>query len=244
MDSLEQYFPENHISADEVAIQRFVIALLKKQNLKKVDTMLDFGAGPTVHRMVPFVPYVKTIDIAEYLPESLRAIRNWINGKKGARNWDAYIRKTLMLEGAATDDRAVAQRRTLLKGKVTRLMKGDITKPLPLGIKTRYPLVTSFYCADAITTSKHLWNTYMKNLSSLVVPSGWLIITASRGTNYSMLGNRKMPNVKLFEKDIEAIFASMGYDMRTFLIKRISAKMWSSVGISSVMVACAQKAER
>ena len=63
-DSLEQYFPENHISADEVAIQRFIISFLRKRMPKGLDTMLDFGAGPTVHRMVPFVPYVRNIDIA------------------------------------------------------------------------------------------------------------------------------------------------------------------------------------
>lgn len=240
-DSLEQYFPEHKISEDEVAIQKFIIDFLKRRNFGRVDRMLDFGAGPTVHRLVLFVPYAKHIDVAEYLPESLRAIRNWINGKKGSRNWNVYIRKTLELEGGKIGKNAVTKRRTLLKKKIERLLRGDIRKSDPLGKKIQYPLVTSFYCADAITTSKQAWRIYMHNLSSLVASGGWLFITVSRDTDYSMLGEHRMPNVKLREPDIKAIFTETGYDMQTFKMKRISAKMWSYVGISSVLVACAQK---
>ena len=241
VESLDQYFPEDSISADEVDIQKFIIALLKNGSFKNLDRMLDFGAGPTVHRMVPFAPYIKSIDIAEYLPESMRAISAWIDGKKGSRNWDTYIQKTLKLEGSASDDRAVAKRRTLLKKKIRWLLSGDIRKPVPLGKKIHYPLVTSFYCADAITTSKKLWVTYMKNLSSLVTPGGWLIITTLRNTNYSLLGDHNMPNVRLVESDIETIYKSLGYNMRTFKVKKISAKMWSHVGVSDIMLAFAQK---
>ena len=81
----------------------------------------------------------------------------------------------------------------------------------------------------------------MRNLSNLVAPQGWLIITVSADTNYSLLDGEKMPNVKLHEDDIRRIYAVLGYDMRTFRIKRISAKMWTHVGIANVLIASAQK---
>ena len=239
-ESLDQYFPEDHVSADEKAIQRFLISFLRKQT-PQLDRMLDFGAGPTIHRIVPFAPHANHIEIAEFLPESRQAIRRWIRGEKGSRNWDTYVRTTLKLEGVASDTRAVAKRRALLKSKIGRIVPGDIRKPHPLGKAIHYPLVTSFYCADAVTTSKKLWQTYMRNLSNLVAPQGWLIITVSADTNYSLLDGEKMPNVKLHEDDIRRIYAVLGYDMRTFRIKRISAKMWTHVGIANVLVASAQK---
>ncbi len=239
--SLEQYFPEDSISADEVMIQKYIIAHLKKVGNSHIERMLDFGAGPTVHRLVPFVPFVKRIDVAEYLPESLRDIKYWIDGEKGSRNWDVYIKKTLELEGGASDTRAITRRRSLLIKKIGAVIRGDIRKSAPLGKKVTYPLVTSFYCADAITTSKRLWKSYMHNLASLVEAGGWLILTVSRDTNHSLLNGHRMPNVRLVEKDIHDMFAAMGFNMKTFRQKKISAAMWSEIGISNVLFAVAQK---
>lgn len=238
--SLDQYFPEHKVSTDEIAIMRFLTSFFKKRG-ETFDSAIDFGAGPTIHRMIPLAPHVKKIDVAEFLSESRREVRKWASGKKGARNWDTYIHTALQVERSGHTNAHVARRRRLLKLKIRDVVHGDVFRKFPLGKRRQYPLVTSFYCVDAVTASRKTWLTLMKNLSTLVAPKGWLILTASLGTAYSMLGDRKMHNVLLTEKDVYNVLVRLGYKEDSIEIEVISAEMWSSVGISSVLIAAAQK---
>ena len=240
--SLDQYFPEHKVSTDEIEILRFVSNFLKRKG-QVFDRVLDFGAGPVIHRLFSIAPYVKKIYISEYLSESLDEIRKWKNDHKESRNWNFYIKTVLGVEKRRRDKNSIAQRATLLKRKIKRLISGDIFKQRPLGKKITFPLVVSFYCLDAVTSSKKTWAILMKNLSSLVASNGWLIISASRNTSHSFLGNKKMSNVELNEKDLYLRLLELGYKPDTIEISVINAKIWSHVGISSVMVARAQKGQ-
>ncbi len=238
--SLDQYFPENRMSEDEIAIAQFIINFLKKENII-FEKFLDFGAGPTIHRLTPFVPFVKEIYISEYLEESLAQIQKWINADKDARNWDLYIQKVLELEKGNTSKTEIENRKTELRTKIKKLLIGDIFKTNPLDERITFSLVSSFYCADAVTDSKETWEKIMGNLSNLVSPGGWLILSASRNTNHSILNGIKMHNVKIDENDVQKLLVELGYQPSSIDIKVIPAKMWESVGIESVLVAKAQK---
>ncbi|MDO8452017.1 MAG: guanitoxin biosynthesis pre-guanitoxin forming N-methyltransferase GntF [bacterium] len=238
--SLDQYFPEHKVSPDEVAIMRFIVGFFKKQK-KVFNTAIDFGAGPTIHRIVPLVPYLKEISIAEFLPESRQEVQKWLKGGKGARNWDTYIKKVLQVEGSVRSEKHITQRRALLRKKVKHVLHGDIFQTFPLGKPKKYQIVTSFYCADAVTASKKVWLGLMKNLSTLVAPEGWLLLTTCVETAYSILEGKKMHNVFLTEKDVHKALVYLGYTKDSIKIKVIPADMWSHVGISKVLVVVAQK---
>lgn len=239
-ESLDQYFPETKVSSDEIAILKFLLKFIQNQE-KKIDRMIDFGAGPVIHRMLPFVPYVSKIYLAEYLDESLGELKKWVKNSKNSRNWDTYIATELKLENKRVTKFSISNRRSMLREKIKKILKGDIFKPFPLNVNTKFPLVTSFYCLDAVTSSKKIWEKLMSNLSTLVKPGGWLIISASRNTSYSLLGDTKMPNVNLNENDIHDTLIQLGYIENSIDIKIIPAKLWESVGISSVLIAKAQK---
>lgn len=238
--SLEQYFPEDHVSKDEVEIFKFLVDFFKK-NHSRFEKVLDFGAGPVIHRLVPAVPYVKKIYISEYLSESILEVKKWLKGQKNARNWDFYIKKVLEIEGKESNNQAISRRRRELRRKIVSLAQGDIFKDRPLAKNARFPLVLSFYCADAVTGSKAVWRRLMKNLSGLVAPGGWFIVSASAETAYSMLGDKKMPNVKLNKMDVYKVLVKLGYLPETIDIRVIDAKIWKHVGITKVLVAKAKK---
>ena len=236
--SLNQYFPEDKVSSDEIEILKFISDFLKMGD-KHFSRILDFGTGPVIHRLFPFTKYTDKIYIAEYLPESLREIKKWKENRHGSRNWNFYVKKVLEIEKTKSDTSAIEKRKSLLRKKMFRLIKGDIFKTRPLVKPMQFPLVISFYCLDSITRSKKIWYKLMSHLSSLVCKDGWLIISALRNTNYSILGDTKMPNVKLNEKDIRLALEGLGY--KTIDIKVINAKIWSGFGILSVMIAKARK---
>ena len=202
---------------------------------------MDFGAGPVIHRLFSFVPYVNKIYIAEYLPESLAEIKRWKKSHIKSRNWDFYIKKILSIENKTVTQNIIIKRREQLKNKIFKLLIGDAFRKKPLRRDYQFPLVTSFYCVDAITDSKKVWFKLMENLSSLVSPNGWLIISALRNTDHSFLGNKKMINVKLNERDMKLALSKLGFEDSTIDIKVINAKMWSDFGVTSVMIAKAQK---
>ena len=237
---LDQYFPENKVSRDEIEILKFIRRFLVGYK-KHFNKMLDFGAGPVVHRLFPFAPYVNKIYIAEFLENSLKEVLNWKRNNNGQRNWNSYIRKVLEIENMRSDSRSIKKRAILTRKKISGLIEADIFNKKPLGKGSQFPLVTSFYCLDAVTNSKIIWFKLMQHLSSMVCHDGWLIISASRNINYSLLGNKKMPNVRLKETDLRFALKKLGYKVDTIEIKVINARMWSQVGITSVMIAKAQK---
>lgn len=241
---LKQYYSLDYLVYDEIIIFKFLISFLKKEG-RRFSSMLDFGAGPTIHRLIPFVPYVNDIYITDYLKSNLKEIDIWIKSKPKSHDWSKQIRHILTLENKKLKDvkldHFLKNRTETLKNKIISLSKCDIFKINPTSLNKKFPLVTSFYCIDSMTKSKKEWKILMNNLLSLVEPNGWIVISALRKTTKYKVGNLYFPSPNIDENDFKSIFLKNNFDKKSISVKIIPADIWANEGINSLIILRARK---
>jgi hypothetical protein len=188
----------------------FLIEELKDYKENPFKKALEFGSGPTLFGALAAVPYVQELHLSDYLPRNLLEIRQWLACDKNAFAWDSCTEYILKKEGVEPTIANIAKRSDELRLKLKKLLPGDIAHTWPLlDHKDNYDLVVSLFCAESITSSKTKWRRYMKNLFSLVVPQGVVIISALRNCPFYRVGDQYFPCANINEEDLkEAILAA------------------------------------
>jgi SAM-dependent methyltransferase len=238
---LKQYYTKNYVADDEKAYFEFMVAWLK-QTQRMFTRCIDFGCGCTLHNVMPLVPYVAEIHLADYLPENLTEIRNWLDDKPDAHDWDVYLHEVLKLEGneqISVSD--VDLRKQELRRKITTLKLGNIRNSHPLLDESTYDLVTSFYCVEAVTPSKAEWQSLMNNLCRLLAPGGTLILAAMRKSQFYTIRGKKFPATCVDETDFEFVLTQNGFDPARTEIQAVKISEWVEQGFDSI---CLVKAEQ
>src|SRR5215207_2113036 len=186
---LSQYYETPRVADDEKTIYQFLMSYLRRRKTP-LASALDIGTGPTVHHEIMLAPYTRHLDIADFLQPNLSEISRWLNGEGGAHNWDTYVKGILAMEGASEiSPSTIEARKRLVKERVRQVLRCNIKQAQPLGRDVQYPLVTAFYLADSVASSKADWSLYMANIASLVSPGGMLLISALRNAEYYRVGN-------------------------------------------------------
>jgi hypothetical protein len=238
---LQQYYATAAIPSDELAIYNAVLPYLQTAR-PHFARALDFGCGPTVHHVIPFIPYVQELHLADYVPENLAAIQHWLQGDPEAHNWDMYIKGVLQLEGAAhPGSLALDLRKTHMRRKITQLKQGNLHWPHPLADQATYPLVLSFYCADSATASKAEWRLFMRRLFRLVEPGGTLILAALHNATQYTVGTRYFPSAQVTEHDLSAVLRDENFDEATLDLRVVPVTEWAADGFERIIIARAQK---
>lgn len=236
---LTEYYAE--IMADEQHALSFLCESINR--LPEVSAALDYGCGPTVHHAAALVPKAQKIYLAEYLADNLTAVRKWLDREPDAHNWKEFTRYILQLEGNPTPSSDVINtREEELRNRIGELYQSDAGDTDPLGSEVRgyFPLVTTHYCAEGATDNKDTWDTYMRNIASLVSPGGTLIVSACGAAGHYMVGERPFPCAGVTAHDVLGCLQQNGF--LDIDIRVRSVPDHSEQGYSSVIFACATKA--
>ena len=236
-DYLSEYYSE--ILDDERHALQFLADSLR--GMAEVDRALDVGCGPCVHHCFPLVPYAREIHCADYVTGNRDAITRWIEGREGAHDWRAFAAQSLVCEGADAGADAVARRQDDTRKRITKVMPVDVRARDPLGPPARgsYALVTSHYCAEAISTDKAVFRDNMKNLASLVAPGGVLVTSACGAAELYKVGTRNFPCSGVTPADVLASLTVLGF--RDIDLRIRSTPSHTHQGYSSVVFARAVK---
>ena len=238
---LAQYYQTSSLPEDEKAVCEFIRSRLICR-IEPFPKALDIGVGPTIHHDVALAPYVTRLDVADFLPRNLAEIRKWRADDSDAHNWDIYIKGILEIEGLTNPNRlAVEARRRLVKQRIDKLLACDIRKSFPLGYEDNYPLVTAFYVADSVASSKSDWYCYMTNIASLVEPGGTLMISALRNAEYYRVGNTFFPSPMIDEDDVENLFLSQNFEPASLDIQVAFTPELREEGFESIILASGKK---
>lgn len=238
---LAQYYQTTSIPQDEYAVCEFIHSSLVRQHAP-FSKALDIGVGPTIHHDIALAPYVACLDVADFLPRNLAEVRKWLNDDGDAHNWDVFLRGILTIEGVKNPPwSAVEARRQLVKQRIGQLLTCDIRKSFPLGYEDSYPLVTAFYVADSVATSKLDWHRYMANIASLVEPGGMLIVSALRNAEHYRVGRNLFPSPVIDEDDVENLLLSEGFEPASLNVQVAYTPELSVEGFESIVLASARK---
>lgn len=236
---LRQYYSQDFIPDDEEAIQQRLVAFLKRSG-RTFARAIDVGCGPTVHLHTALAPYVGQLHLADYLPENLRTVEQWLCDEPGAHNWDLNIKYVLELETEKpVSEPDVKARKQLMRQKVTALKHCDVRQTQPLGEDAAYDLVFSAYCVDAATDSKPKWRNYVANLLSLC--GGTVFMVSSRNAEQYQVADKSFPEAHVDEADIAQAFIAAGFDSSRTKIETVPIRTWAELAFDSIVIAIAGK---
>ncbi|MBX4189629.1 hypothetical protein KW785_03510, partial [Candidatus Parcubacteria bacterium] len=236
---LRQYYKTPGVAEDERHILQFCVNFLKSANYH-FSEMVDIGSGPTIHHLMPFAPYVDTICVSDFLESNLAEIKKWIAEDTSAHDWDPYLRGELEIEGTRPSIEAVEERASLLRNRIKEILHCDIFLEDPLALNKKFPLVTSFYCADSATHSKEAWFLAVQNISSLVEPDGWIIMSALERAGHYKVEDRKFPSAQIIGSDVEDALRYAGFKPDSIVVQTVPISEWQKEGFGGIIVARAQ----
>ncbi|GAB4384276.1 MAG: hypothetical protein Kow00121_47520 [Elainellaceae cyanobacterium] len=238
---LSQYYSTDYITDDEKAIFKFIVGWLK-QSQKTFNCSIDFGCGCTLHHVMPLLSYVKEIHMADYLPENLKEIRKWLDKEATAHSWDVYLHGVLEVEwGQQVSESEVKRLKQELSHKITKLKLGDIRLRHPLNDGSTYDLVTSFYCAEAVTSSRVEWQDLISNLCQLVATGGTLLLSAVRNCHFYKVMDKQFPVAYINENDFKPILIQNGFDPNQIEVEVVRIAEWAEQGFDGICIVKAEK---
>ena len=229
-DYLAEYY--GSVMDDERHALAFLVESVR--GLPQLERALEFGCGPCVHHCFALIPRVAEIHVADFVAGNLAEIQRWQAREPGAHDWSAFTAETLALEGIAASAENIARREQEARARVKRRMVADVRDRDPLGPAGRgaYPLVTSHYCAEAISTDKDVFRSNVGNLAGMVEPGGTLILSACGAARSYKVGERHFPCAGVTGEDVLSALLDIGFcevDLRVRSTPAHTAQGYSSV---------------
>jgi SAM-dependent methyltransferase len=237
---LREYYRD--VEPDERYLLEFLVEAMRE--IPPVPIALDFGCGPTVHRLFPLVPRVREFHLAEYLPLNRAAVAGWVAARPEAHDWSPFARETLRIEGdLAPPEARVYDRQQATRERISEIVPADAGEIDPLGRERRasYPLVTTHYCADSATDDLETWRRYMQNIAGLVRPGGHFVVSALGGSRGYRVGSHWFPGASITAQDVSDFLDAAGFtgiDLRERAVPDRTEQ-----GYGSVIFARATKAD-
>ena len=233
---LRQYYSLPKLAVDDAELFKHFSAWLKRSG-RRFHTVVDIGCGPTIHNTFAIAPYADRIDLADYLDENLFEIQRWLDAAPDAHLWDALFRGVMACQEIGPD--SLDDRKELYRSCVTALRRCDLREPFPLGEAVSYDLVTSFFCAECVATSKSDWVAMMERMLQMVDDGGAVFVAALRESKgYRVLG-RWFPSVPVNESDFEELLRERGYDNIQCTV--VDAPDWTDDGFEQIVLVSASR---
>ena len=239
---LAQYY--NAVENDERATLRFLSACAA--TIGPVPALLEFGCGPTIHHLFPFVAQADEIHVADYLPVNLLAIRRWIERAPDAHDWSIFAAHVLRCElGRPATVGEVATREQRTRQRIAAFLQADARSTQAIhgrGALREYPVVLCCFCPDSITADLEEWRRCTLNIASLVAPRGWLVLAALRATTAYRVGGVHYPSARVTEQDVTCVLAEAGFAPSSTTVTVAAAPDDRGFGFSSVILAMGRRA--
>jgi len=188
---------------------------------------LEFGGGPVLYSVATQVPYAREIHFCDFLPANLTEVQNWLDHEADAFDWTSYFELVLKEEGKPANPATIRLRADEIRRKVTRLSICDALAESPLGsTATRYDLVVANNCTDVAAATIPEWMQIMRNISNLVEPGGWLLVSVTTGATANTFitspDQRSFPCVDLSDEAFYRGFLTAGCDPATFRVDKLA----------------------
>ncbi|XP_075047812.1 nicotinamide N-methyltransferase-like [Mixophyes fleayi] len=214
---LDMYYSTNpktqEFDEDIMLVLRFLVNVFSSDRVKG-KSLIDIGAGPTIHHIIPACENFEEIYLTDYFQDNLLQIEKWLKESNDAFDWSPFLRYVCDLQNNRSTPEGKAD---MIRRKVS-LMKCDVSQTNPLQPNS-LPLTNCVITAGClISASKNIkeFKTALKNVVSLIKPEGYLILCDYFGASYYMVGEAKLPVLSLDENILKEAVAESGCEIEEF----------------------------
>jgi NNMT/PNMT/TEMT family len=216
----KEYLREMFSAPDEE--DRFSVFFMARVLNSLPDNLIihEFGGGPTLYSVAALAPKACEIHFSDVVDASLHEVAVWLKGQPDAHDWNPYIGVALEAEGSPTTKTAIAERAMLMRKTVTRLMHCDAQSHSPIELEDmQYDLVTAHHCTDVAATNIREWQQVLRNVSTIVRPNGWLMLSVTTGARTYEVGGVIFRCVNLTKDDVRNGLLSTGYQGDSIILE-------------------------
>jgi len=200
----------------------------------------EFGGGPTLYSVAALAPKAREIHFSDVVDASLDEVNRWLKNRKGAHDWNSYLALVLEAEGQTITESRIKKRAKLIRSRVTKLMHCDAqshSSPIDLQ-NVKYDLVTAHHCTDVAATTVKEWIQVLKNVTQIVLPGGWLMLSVTTGTRTYQVGDVTFQCVSLLPENIRDGLISAGYHPGSIIMETYELEYSREYG--GIVIAMAQ----
>lgn len=239
-DYFKTYYSEV-VLPDEQVVLAYQIETLRRIE-HKFGRGLEYGCGPTLHRAIAAARYAFRIDMADWLPDNLTQVREWVDSSSN-RDWNRFTHYILTCERETPDTRRIDRREEQTRKVIRNLHVSDARWRHPLGPDRRgfYDLLVSGFCLDAVSSDKRVWHRCMGNVLSTLHEGGLLILHSLYRCRAYKVGDRMFPGADVSEDDLVESLTRNGFDRSSIDVHVIPCPENARYGYAGILVASARK---
>ena len=175
--------------------------------------VLEFGGGPTVYQILSAARRVKQIVFADFLEVNREQVRDWLNAKPQALNWDQYLDYVLKINGLQQNYSNRMKLREQVVPKITEIIQCDAYLPKPLGARSddKFDIVSSNFCLECIDAREEVFIEIVEKMSNLVENNGKLILCMLQNASSYKLADINLPAFAVSPDYMHSLLSSLGY---------------------------------
>uniref|UniRef100_A0A8R1I173 Uncharacterized protein n=1 Tax=Caenorhabditis japonica TaxID=281687 RepID=A0A8R1I173_CAEJA len=191
--STNAYLEDFYTNVEDPAMQ-MVLTFLPNivARVGKVDRMLDFGAGPTIHVAACYREMANEIHLADYLPQNRGELLRWVNNESDF-DWNRPLRMILTREGKTWDKLPQVEEET--REKVVDIYHCDVFEnpsvDCPKEIFGQFDTVATIFCVEYCCNTIDEYYGAIKNVAAAVKPGGYLVYGGIFEETWCCFGGRK-----------------------------------------------------
>ncbi|KAM4016814.1 indolethylamine N-methyltransferase-like isoform 1-T2 [Anomaloglossus baeobatrachus] len=178
----------------------------------KGDTLIDFGAGPTIYHLLSACEVFDKIITSDFLEQNRAALQKWLKKDPDAFDWTAAIKRVCELEGDGDNYEKKAE---TLRSKVKEVLKCDALKTKPFDPVVLQPAdcLLTCLCLEAPCKDIKSFCNVLKNFKDLIKPGGHLLILSILDATFYYVGNRYFSSMTTRKEELEEAFKEAGYEI-------------------------------
>ncbi|XP_078496383.1 nicotinamide N-methyltransferase-like [Lissotriton helveticus] len=207
----------------------------------KGELLINLSCGPFFQWVIPACDNFSDIVLGASTDQVIALIEKWRNNEPGALDWSHVAKVVCELQGNRD---AWPEKKNMLQGKITHVVKYNITNINPLSPITlpQADCLILPHCLEIHMTDKEGFCSALRNASTLLKNGGHLILITALEQTFYMVADFKFPHLCIDESFVRKALSEADYVIEELQVfPRMCNQLHDLTDYSSVILVHARK---
>lgn len=172
-------------------------------------SVLDIGSGPSPITVMSASRFINDITMSDFVDENCQELEKWVNRKEGAHDFGYMFKYVAKLENQK--NHLVLEAR--VRAAIQRVIHGDVLKSNPIApYKCCFDVLTCSITMEYASADLRSYRRSFRNISSLLNPGGFLLMTSCFGNTYYYVGEERFHALPVTRPIVESALRGAGLE--------------------------------